>query len=405
MQHKLPGLFILFFLLVSGVWLDFSPSPKRAPASLWAGCAQACRLVVSVVNSPWLGFIRRVPKPSLGQLDGAAVNAATMRFTNELNAGVAFESINPQTMEETLGLIEAVLVTKGYARVDYAALDVFKRGKLASLLRQLDRPSRFSLESYENIWAEIFVTRIGRWERFKSVFDSDHAKRQALALFMQEEVARLGLIRSAKKYALLENPEPIIRRFNNSKLGKTLGTSLFNLPMLFGMPPLVFPRLSRLRLPEDLARDLLEQGLTQGNMTRVDEFLAQASAKRFGIGLSTADRYELIRRSYTVGLGVYFLALASWEAYVRYHAIDEEDDSLSDAIVEVEDLLEKAEFLQSQGYDIFDDVPEQKILTLECRDLQDCLELELGRGPWDKNSAAYKECRAFVDPKNRCQEF
>lgn len=405
MQHKLSGIFILFFLLVSGVWLDISPAPKRAPASLWAGCAQAFRLAVSVVNSPWLGFIRRVPRPSLGKLDGVAVNTATARFTSELNAGVALESINPQTMEETLGLIEAVLVTKGFARVDYEALDVFKRGKLASLLRQLDRPSKLNLESYENIWAEIFITRIGRWECFKSIFDTDHAKRQALALFMQEEVARLGLIRSAKKYALLENPESMIRRFNNSKLGKTLATSLFNLPMLLGMPPLVFPRLSRLRLPHDLARDLLEQGLTPANLARVDEFLGQASAKRFGIGLSAADRYELIRRSYTTALGIYFLGLASWEAYVRYHAIDEEEDSLSDAIVEVEDLLEKAEFLQAQGYDIFDDTPEQKILSVECRDLQACLELELGRGPWDQNSAIYKECRAFVDPKNRCQEF
>lgn len=406
MKRILPGFLILALLATSQLWMS-PKAPSRSPASLWMGCAAAFRLVSSVVRSPWLGFIRRVPSPKFGRVDAKAVNRAAANFIEEINNGRVIDEIVPETMEETLGLMEAVLVTRGFSQVNYEQMDVLKRGKLASLLRQLDKPSRFSLESYENIWAEIFTTRLGRWERFKSVFDGDHAKRQSMMLLMQEEIVRLGLVRSAKKYALLENPEPVIRRFKNSTLGKGLGASILNLPVMLGMPPLALPRFSRMRLPPELVNDLLEEGLTEANLARVDTFLKEYSGGNFGIGLATQDRYELIRRAYGAGLGVYFLTLAVWETYIRSEQIDEEEDAIIDSITEIEDLLDQAQKLEEQGYDIFADSKpsERKVLSRECRDLKDCLEGAIGPAPWDKSSKNYKECREFVDPENRCQDF
>lgn len=410
MNRVLPGFAILLLLATSGLWvMRPERATNRAPAqaALWVSCAHAFRSVVTIAKSPWLAFLRRVPRPRVGGLDADLVNEATARFVSELQGGRALEDIVPETMEETLGLMEAVLVTRGFSQVDYSRLDILKRGKLASLLKQLDKPSRFSLESYENIWAEIFTARLGRWENYKSIFDGDHAKRQSVALLMQREIARLGLVRAGKKYALLENPEGVIRRFKNSKLGRILGTSILNVPVVLGMPPLAFPRFSRLKLPPELADDLLEQGLTDDNLRRVDEFLQGYSAGRFGIGLDVQERYELIRRTYSAGLGAYFLVLAVWETVVRHEEITEEEDEIIDSISEIEDILSKAEILQNQGYEIFsDEVPAaNESISRECRDLKDCLESSIGPAPWDKNSQTYKDCREFVDPRNKCTSF
>lgn len=409
MKRVLPGFAILLFLAFSGLWvLRPLPNAARTPAqaALWAGCAHAFRTVVSITKGPWVGFLRRAPRPQRG-LDSGLVNASTARFINELQSGRALDEIVPESMEETLGLIEAVLVTRGFSQVDYNRMDIFKRGKMARLLRQLEKPSRFSLESYEDIWAELFTTRIGRWEHFKSIFDGDHAKRQAIALLMQKEIANLGLVRAGKKYALLENPEAAIRRFKNSRLGRILSTSILNVPVALGMPPLALPRFSSLKLPTELADDLLEQGLTDDNFRRVDEFLQGYTAGRFGIGLDTQSRYELIRRTYSTGIGVYFLVLTVWETIVRNEKIKEEEDEVIDSIAEIEDILFKAELLQEQGYDIFVDEESAHVenLSRECRDLKDCLESSIGPAPWDKDSKTYSECRDFVDPDHRCTRF
>ncbi len=395
--------------MLTQVWLVPPPTSARAPASLWSGCAAAFRFVVSTAQSPLVGFLRRAPVPRLGRLDVAAVNSASARYSAELSSGTSLDHIAPQSFEETLGLIEAIVTSRGFPPVDYAQVDRLRRGKIVSLLKQLERPSRLSLEAYDDIWAELFSLRLGRWERFSAIFSAERAKTQALALLMQEEIARLGLIRAGKKYALLENPEGSVRRFRNSTLGKSLATSLFNLPVMLGMPPLVLPRFSRVRLPPDLAQDLLDQGLSQNNMARVDYFLKQHSAGQFGITLGAQERYEIIRRTYVAGLGVYFLALTAWEANVRYHEITEEEDRLNDGIAEVQLLLEQAQFLDEQGYDIFEgkeDAPGMAPqLQRECVDLRDCLQATLGDAPWDVTTQGYKECRAFVDPQDKCQQF
>lgn len=405
MKRFIPAIFILLLLATSQVWHGSSSSQllQRQPASLWVGCMQAFRVIVSVTKSPWLGFIRRVPRPRLNQFDVAAVRQATENFVSELQAGKKLEEIIPETLEETLGLMEAVLITKGFKATDYSNLDFLRRGKLASLLKQLERPSKFSLEAYDDIWAEIFVTRLGRWERYKSIFDADHAKKQAIALLMQEEIARLGLVKAGKKYALLENPEKSLRRFKNSTLGKSLSTSLFNLPIALGMPPLALPRLSRLRLPQELADSLLDKGLTPQNLKKVDEFLIEYSAGRFGLNIGVRERYELIRKTYVAGLGIYFLILGSWEAVVRYRELNEEEDTLVDSISDIREILAKGELLEEQGYDIFQDSPGSVPLSQECRDLKDCLRSSLGAPPWDEDSTVYRDCRAYVDPNQLCK--
>ena len=362
-------------------------------------------MVSSVAKSPWLGFIRRVPRPNLKQFSVEEVASATTRYVDELNSGKNLEDIIPQSMEETLGLMEAVLITRGFDAVDYTAMDRLKRGKLASLLKQLDKPSRFSVEAYENIWAEIFVTRLGRWERYKSVFDGEHAKAQAITLLMQEEIVRLGLVKAGRKYALLENPENSVRRFTNSSLGKSLSTSIFNLPVALGMPPLAIPRLDRIRLPQDLADSLLKDGLSEANLAKVDEFLIEYSAGRFGLNLGVRERYELIRKTYSAGLGLYFLILGSWEAVVKYKEIAEEEDAIADGIHEISQILEQASELEQQGYQIFDDQPAVKPVSRECRDLKDCLRSSAGNGPWDPNSQVYLDCKSFVDPDNKCKSL
>lgn len=411
MKRLFPGFAILIFLATSGLWVVGRPVPttgrEPAQAALFVSCATALRTIMTITRSPWLGFLRRVPRPHLKGLDGTLVDQYTDEFLSELQAGKELSEFNPESLEQTLGLMEATIVSRGSARVEYASMDILKRGKIASLLRQVDRPSRFSLESYENIWAEIFVTRIGRWERFKSIFDGDHAKRQAIMLLMQEEIARLGLEKAAKKYGMFENPAGVIRRFKNSKLGKFMAVSIFNIPIAFGMPPLVLPRFTRPRLPPELAQDLLDQGLTDINISKVDDFLKDYSAGRFGVSLDKIERYELIRRSYNSGLGVYFLVLAVWETIVRSEQISEEEDEIVDTISEVQDLIDNAQALQDQGYDIFSDeeVTPKVVLSRECRDLYDCLSTIGDPEQISKNSNEYKDCKEFVDPQNRCQQL
>mgnify|MGYP003640134872 FL=1 len=405
MKKLVPAFIILTVLATSELWHGQARNLDRRPASLWAGCMQAFRIVSSVAKSPWLGFLRRVPRPNLKQFSVDEVGSATARYIEELNSGKSLDEIVPESMEETLGLMEAVLVTRGFDAVDYAAMDRLKRGKIASLLKQLDKPSRFSLEAYENIWAEIFVARLGRWERYKSIFDGEHAKAQAIQLLMQEEIARLGLVKAGRKYALLENPENSVRRFTNSSLGKSLSTSIFNLPIAFGMPPLAIPKLNRLRLPQDLADSLLKDGLSEANLARVDEFLVEYSAGRFGLNLGVRERYELIRKTYSAGLGIYFLILGSWEAVVRYRELSEEEDAISDGIHEISQILEQAANLEQQGYQIFEDGPTTSTVSRECRDLKDCLRSSAGEGPWETQSQVYLDCKSFVDPDNKCKSL
>ncbi len=362
---------------------------------------------MTIARSPWFGFIRRVRTPHLGNLDGSLVNQLTDEFLSEFQAGKSLSDFNPSTIEETLALMEATIVSRGSARVDYARMDLLKRGKLANLLKQINKPSRFSLESYENIWSEIFITRIGRWESYKSIFDGDHAKKTAIMLLMQEEIARIGLEKAAKKYGMFENPEGVLRRFKNSKLGRFLAVSIFNIPIVLGMPPLVLPRFKKPRLPADLANDLIEQGMTDLNVSRVDDFLKEYSAGRFGINLDKLERYELIRRTYSSGLGAYFLVLAVWESFVRNRDISEEEDAITDTIAEIQDLISSAEDLQSQGYDIFSDqVTESQVnISRECKDFKECLSTFGDYKQIDKDSIQYRDCKDFVDPQNKCLDF
>lgn len=409
MKSAFPGIFILLVMLSTGLWTRQSVVIQRAPAqaAILVSCAQAFRTIMTISRSPWLGFLRRVPRPHLKNIDGLLVDQYTDEFLSEIQAGKELADFHPDSLEQTLGLMEATLVSRGSARADYGSMDIFKRGKLASLLRQLDKPSRFSLESYENIWAEIFITRIGRWDRYKSLFDGDHAKRQAIMLLMQEEIARLGLEKAARKYGMFENPAGVIRRFKNSKLGKFLAVSIFNVPVALGMPPLVLPRFTRPRLPKQLAEDLLDQGLTDINIAKVDDFLKDYSAGRFGLSLDKIERYELIRRTYNSGLGAYFLVLAVWETIVRNQEISDEEDSISDTISDIQVLIDSAQVLQEQGYDIFSDeeVIPKIVLSRECSDLKDCLSSFGDPEEISKNSSQYKECKEFVDPQNKCQQF
>ncbi len=411
MRNNFIGIFLILFMLATGLWNrgDSHISSNRSPAqaAIWVSCAQAFRTVMTITRSPWFGFIRRVPTPHLRKLDGSVVNQLTDEFLLELQAGKELSEFNPNTIEETLALIEATLVSRGSARVDYERMDFLKKGKLASLLRQLDKPSRFSMESYENIWSEIFITRIGRWESYKSIFDGDHAKKTAIMLLMQEEIAKLGLERAARKYGMFENPEGVVRRFKNSKVGRFLAVSIFNIPVALGMPPLVLPRFKKPRLPEQLARDLIDQGMTDINISKVDDFLKDYSSGRFGINLDKLERYELIRRTYSAGLGAYFLVLAVWETVVRNSEITEEEEPLAETITDIQELLSSAEELEEQGYDIFEDQeanPHVK-LSRECQDLKECLSSFGDYDQIDKNSVEYKDCKDFVDPQNKCQEF
>ena len=226
-------------------------------------------------------------------------------------------------------------------------------------------------------------------------------------LLLQEEIAKLGLEKAAKKYGMFENPEGVVRRFKNSKVGRFLAVSIFNIPVALGMPPLVLPRFRKPRLPEELARDLIDQGMTDINIARVDDFLKDYSSGRFGINLDKLERYELIRRTYSAGLGAYFLVLAVWETVVRNSEITEEEEALAETITDIQGLLSSAEELEEQGYDIFEDQeanPQIK-LSRECQDLKECLSSFGDYMQIDKNSVEYKDCKDFVDPQNKCQEF
>lgn len=309
----------------------------------------------------------------------------------------------PNRAEEVMAFLDALNETYRQSDITKVAeLPRRSRKKLQKLAKKMASEKRVVWRDLESVVSEIYELNLGPRIQTKDFFNSELLKQRLMTRVFQEDLAQKGLKGVFKKYRIFADRPHIINDFMKSKKGEALKTSLFNLPMFFGAPPLYLPRLRPMRLSKELADDILLNGFGPEQMAKFDE-----SVRIGPLGVSGQARYEILRKAYMLGATVYLSAAAMYEAYETDQVLDEEREVLNQIEEDVSSDLNQALELEDRGYAIFEDSAQKGPRDPRCRLLESCFEQQNLARPYTEHSesTAYKQCKKTLDRNNRCDIY
>jgi hypothetical protein len=180
------------------------------------------------------------------------------------------------------------------------------------------------------------------------------------------------------------HPASFIQRFSQTPWGKGLLTGLLNLPVLSGLPPLYLPSLKKRGISEALGRELLEEGINEQTLIKIERELGESLVDR--------NRYEAIRRSYIAGAMTFVTLAGIYDMVQLNKVIDEEAEDIEMAKEEADDFLEVGEILKEENIDIF---AEESYVAGQsfCEAIEECV-ASLEDVPM---------CQDLMDPDSRCK--
>ncbi|MBT7610788.1 MAG: hypothetical protein HN576_13590, partial [Bacteriovoracaceae bacterium] len=299
---------------------------------------------------------------------------------------------------------------------ELAGMSFLKRRKLERLVRSFESIDKPDLEHVEDLVANVYSTVLGNKFRLSHLMDSKIAKNKIMTRIVQQELLTQGLVSILSKNQNLLPTKRFLKKFMNSYKGKYLATMLFNLPVLAGFPPLYLPGLKQLKVPPELAREILEKGFTEEMMQKLNiEVL-----KGLKIKLEYRTGYELLRRYYMIGISIY-LSYVILDEFYEGDKIRQENFMLEEVARDMNSILDQAEVLQSRGIDIFGEDEATEFETVDptvrtefqmmdnpfCRAMKECLIMhkeDTGEEALTE-SRPYKECKTFMDPDDKCPDY
>ncbi len=313
--------------------------------------------------------------------------------------------------EGVLAYIEALSKKRGLTHPRLKKLGFFSRRGLQKIANKISQEKKIDKELLENFSAEIYLNAYGPAFGVKDLFSSylgdSTLKKKALVRILQEDISRRGLESFlAKKHFFSDRPKSY-QKFARSKLGRSLGIGLFNLPVFIGVPPLFLPSMRPFRISENLAQELINKGLSDELLDKLERELATKTGKPFSLRLENRARYEILKRYYMRGALIYLAAFGLYETYRFDEELDEEAKILQVNLNKMTDELNTALELDSDGYFLFpgdsresDAVQKGEIF---CQAIESCLDDFGEEGHLiEKVSDEYKACQKFMDPDNRC---
>lgn len=343
------------------------------------------------------------------------INESPQDFWRQLDAGNFLEFSSERTVAlESLALIQALdFSLTGQRRVlNSAHVDLLERfsgmlnsGKLRpqnldDIISQWLRVSLSDSEHYS-----INVPLYARSSLLFSERVNNSRRDRILRKIIMHDILKKGLDKSLKNYRILQSSPGFFSRFNNSDLAKIMKTSFFNLPVLYGMPPLYLPGRRPLSLSSELATRLFERGLTR---ELSDDILEYWRLQGPIWNLSSSEFYEVIRPYYILAASSYFTLTIYLDLQSQLQDISNERDILQEVESEITTSLENAYELESRGFSIFESSNGSELNrgqnNVYCSAIRSCFEIyknETGEIP-RAGSNEYQQCKEFMDPDGAC---
>ncbi|MEC7276764.1 MAG: hypothetical protein VXV96_10625 [Bdellovibrionota bacterium] len=257
----------------------------------------------------------------------------------------------------------------------------FKRGQFEKIIRRLKKRRRLETASLEELTSELFIAAYGPDFKWRHFFSEDLARKRLVLRAAQEDLVSRGMFRMFSDY---RHPASFIQRFSQTPWGKGLLTGLLNLPVLSGLPPLYLPSLKKRGISEALGRELLEEGINEQTLIKIERELGESLVDR--------NRYEAIRRSYIAGAMTFVTLAGIYDMVQLNKVIDEEAEDIEMAKEEADEFLEVGEILKEENIDIF---AEESYIAGQsfCEAIEECV-ASLEDVPM---------CQDLMDPDSRCK--
>ncbi|GEM_PF-3236448 len=367
----------------------------RRPSSERLNCYQEMK-DIQVINDPkkkthfWRKFIGLPAERFNYQKYDEFVTEYNAREGDDL-----FSSIE-ETPESLLALTRAI--GNRYVppeNMPTLKLNRFKEAALEGIVKRFQAKGRLEVAQIENLTRELYMTAYGPEVKLKNFFKGSEARDEIILRVVQQDLLSRGLLRVFSDYRISKNTPSFIQKFRQTKLGKAALTGIFNLPMYAGWPPLWLPDFKPLKLTDELADEVLDKGLTDNVLRRLD--------MSFSSDLVTRLRYDILRSYYLKGIMVYVSLAGLYDFYQLNKGLDDESEILQNATAEVVSILDSAADLEQSGIDIFTSqgIEEGKSF---CEAIHSCLGT-LGTTLSESSPDQLKTCCSIMDPDNRCKNL
>ncbi|PJB54517.1 MAG: hypothetical protein CO099_01100, partial [Bdellovibrio sp. CG_4_9_14_3_um_filter_39_7] len=313
---------------------------QRSPASADGDCFELMQSILGVGQKSDLSDLyRKLMKRPLDQWNDRAYEDYFSILERE--GANSYQSL-PDSPESIVAMIDFM---GAQLKREPLTFESKKKKQAIKLIEKLKRKKKFEFRDVEAAVDDLLDLRFP--ERFRFGSDGVEAHLQSL---LHRDLVRSGLESIIAKYA----PENIPRwtRFRQSKWGELFATSFWNLPVLTGMPPLYLPAAKVSRLSDELAQDILHNGLS-------DEVLKKVKLHYYGENEELFSRfhgdYQFLRKRYLTAIGVYLSAYFVWDFYREQKEITQEAEKLDQMTEDGQGLLDMAKELEAAGVSIFDE--------------------------------------------------
>lgn len=365
----------------------------RTPSSVGPNCYEELKNI-QVINDPkkktyyWLKYLGLPTQRFDYQRYTELVTEYNSRVGEDLFSNVT------ESPEGLLALTRAI--GNRYVPIENSPslkLNIFKEAALESLVKRFQSKGRLEMGQIENLTRELYLIAYGPEVKLKSTFIGPKAREEVILRIVQQDLLSRGLLRVFTDYRLSRTTPSFLQKFRQTKWGKAAITGIFNLPIYAGWPPLWLPDFKPLKLSDELADEVLDKGLTENVLRRID--------MNFSSDLVTRVRYDIIRSYYLKGIMVYLTLAGLYDFYQLNKELDEESELLQSATTEAVNILDRAAELEHSGIDIFSSqgIDESKVY---CDAINTCLE-SLGGSTNREDPGTFKTCQALMDPDSRCK--
>lgn len=394
-MRELFAFFLFFLILVSFRGTDVHHTRGRIPASLQGHCYRGLTNFTRALkpDSRFFSWKRWLSIPE-NRFDLDLYNDLITQYENALRSG---ENFTPDQSSE--GLLAYIKATVRSRDLDDSGMDLklnlFREGKLEALHQRLLKRGKLESARIEDLTAELFTTAFGPEVSFKKFLNGDELKKKLILRVVQQDLVDKGLLGVFFDYRLTKNNPTFLQKFRSTIPGKAAMTGILNLPVLAGAPPLYLPGFGPIRLSEGLSGELLDKGLSDDVLRRID--------MEIGHSLTDKARFNKIKSYYVSGVMIYITLASIYDSYQLNKDLDEEAIVLDEALGEIEELVRKTEVLENSGINVFSDEELEEGRTF-CDAISSCLK-SVGVSEGETEAPAFTQCKQIMDPDNRCKRL
>lgn len=341
--------------------------------------------------------------------------------------------------EALLAFIQA-MNKKHYLNIDDQVrnLSYLQKRRITKLFHTINDRTKWSMQSMEDVISDLLYETIGPEAKVfsKEIMDDEKAHRRLLMRILMEEVTFHGLEKAYAYHPIFPGGMNKVRAFFSGSVGQTLITLAMWSPALWGMTPLPYmPKLKKLRIPQELLDEIMDKGVTNEFLEKLDRTMRDTLNISYTSNLSGRARYDVLRRRinrYVIPTVIFWGVMADYMAYQEEMDIyNREGEYLDEKLDEVTSIFTSIQELDDIGVNIYNSVSKVKVTSgyapdensqdIEnrevmsnhvCRDLIDCYEYKsimVGVDILDRTNPEHlneiKECKTEFDPETQCPQL